>query len=86
MNGVTGIKSVTIATPDPARYARLFDGLPVAYAGANAPAIAAIRLRVNDRKAVADQLRKGGFSFVALKGDVLAVGADQAHGVLLVFD
>ena len=86
VNGVTGIKSVTIATPDPARYARLFDGLPVAYAGANAPAIAAIRLRVNDRKAVADQLRKGGFSFVALKGDVLAVGADQAHGVLLVFD
>lgn len=85
-NGVAGIKSVTIATPDPARYARLFDGLPVAYAGANAPAIAAIRLRVNDRKAVADQLRKGGFSFVALKGDVLAVGADQAHGVLLVFD
>lgn len=85
-NGVTGIKSVTIAAPDPARYARLFDGLPVAYAGANAPAIAAIRLRVNDRKAVADQLRKGGFSFVALKGDVLAVGADQAHGVLLVFD
>ncbi len=85
-NGVAGIKSVTIATPDPVRYARLFDGLPVAYAGASEPAVAAIRLHINDKNAAADKLKHGGFSFVALKGGALAVGANQAHGILLVFD
>ena len=31
-NGAEGINSITIATSDPTRYARLFDNLPVAYA------------------------------------------------------
>jgi len=85
-NGAGGIDSVTIATPDPARYARLFEGLPVTYAGANVPAVAAIRLRVKDKKTATEKLRHGGISFVALKGGALAVGADQTHGILLVFD
>jgi len=85
-NGADRINSVTIATSDPARYARLFVDLPVVYAGAEAPAIAAIRLRVQDKKAAAERLKHGGFSFVALKGGALAVGAEQAHGILLVFD
>jgi len=60
--------------------------LPVTYAGADASAVAAIRLRVKDKNAAAEKLEIGGFSFVALKGGALAVGADQAHGILLVFD
>ena len=85
-NGAAGIKSVTIATPDPARYARFFNGLPVAYAGAEAPSVAAIRIRVDDKNAAAESLKRGGFSPVALKGGTLAVSADQAHGILLVFE
>jgi len=84
-NGAEGISSVTVATSDPACYARLFDGLPVVYAGADVPAVAAIRLSVKDKKAAADSLEHGGFSFIRLKGGALAVGADQTHGVLLVF-
>ncbi|HLX79382.1 MAG TPA: VOC family protein [Burkholderiales bacterium] len=85
-NGVGGIGSVSVATPDPVRYARLFEGLPVGYAHAKASAVAAIRLRVGDKNAAADSLQRGGFSPIALKGGALAVGADQAHGILLVFE
>jgi catechol 2,3-dioxygenase-like lactoylglutathione lyase family enzyme len=85
-NGAAGIKAVSVTCTDPARYARLLDGLPVAYAGANSPAIAALRIRVNDKQAAADCLKRGGFSSVALKGGALAVSAEQAHGILLVFD
>jgi catechol 2,3-dioxygenase-like lactoylglutathione lyase family enzyme len=85
-NGAAGIKAVSVTCTDPARYARLLDGLPVAYAGANSPAIAALRIRVNDKQAAADCLKRGGFSFVALTGGALAVSAEQAHGILLVFD
>ena len=56
------------------------------YAHADAAAIAAIRLRVDNRKTAAESLKRGGFSPVVLKGGALAVGADQAHGILLVFD
>lgn len=84
-NGAAGIKSVTIATSDPARYARVLDGLPVAYSHADAPAIAAIRIRVDDKKAVADSLKRGGFSFVTLKDGALVVPAGEAHGVMLIF-
>jgi catechol 2,3-dioxygenase-like lactoylglutathione lyase family enzyme len=84
-NAVAGIKSLSIASADPARYARLLDGIPVKYARADAPSIAAIRLQVNDKKAAADSLQRGGFSFVALKDDTLVVPADEAHGVMLVF-
>jgi catechol 2,3-dioxygenase-like lactoylglutathione lyase family enzyme len=83
-NGAENISSVTIATSDPARYARLFDGLPVTYARAGASSVAAIRLAVKDKQAAADGLQRGGFSFVQLKGGALAVGADQTYGVLLV--
>lgn len=85
-NGAAGINSVTIATPDCARYARLLDGLSVTYAGASTSAIAAIRLRVDDKKAAADSLKRGGFSPIELKGGALAVGAGEAHGILLVFE
>ena len=85
-NSATEIGSMTIATPDPARYAGLFDGLPVTYARADAAAVAAIRIRVEDRQAAADSLKRGGFSPVALKGGALAVSAEQTHGILLVFD
>jgi catechol 2,3-dioxygenase-like lactoylglutathione lyase family enzyme len=85
-NGAEGIESVTIATSGPGRYALLLDDLPVAYSGADAPRVAAIRLRVKDKNAAAENLKRGGISFVALKGGALAVGAEQAHGILLVFD
>jgi len=84
-NGAAGINSVTIATPDSARYARLLDGLPVTFGHANAPAIATIRLRVNDRKAAAETLKRGGFSPAALDDGALAIRADQAHGIQLIF-
>lgn len=85
-NGAAGIQSVSIASTDPAPYARLLEGLPVTYAQAAAPSIAAIRIRVNDKKAAAGSLQQGGFKFVALKNGALAVGAEQTHGVLLVFE
>jgi hypothetical protein len=85
-NGAAGIRSVTIATADPARYGRLFDGMPVTYARADAPAVAAIRIRVGDKQAAADSLKNGGFPVVALKDGAFAVRAEQAHGILLVFD
>jgi len=84
-NGVRGISSLSIATPDAARYSRLFDGLPVAYAQAEGSAAAAIRLRVDDKRVAADILQRGGFSPIALNGGALAVGAGQTHGILLVF-
>jgi catechol 2,3-dioxygenase-like lactoylglutathione lyase family enzyme len=84
-NGVAGIKSVSILTSDPARYARLLEGVPVTYAGAATPSIAAVRLLVGDKQAVADSLKRGGFTFVALKDGALVVPAEQAHGVMLVF-
>jgi hypothetical protein len=58
----------------------------VAYANADASAVAAIRLRVEDKEAAADSLKRGGFSLVRLKGGALAVSADQTHGILLVFE
>lgn len=49
------------------------------------PLVAALFLRVADRARAAIALRKGGFSPVALKDGSFAVGADQAHGVALIF-
>jgi hypothetical protein len=49
------------------------------------PLVAALFLRVADRARAAAVLRKGGFAPVALKDGSFAVGADQAHGVALVF-
>jgi len=84
-NGAGAIESVSIASAEPARYARLLDGLPVKYAHADAPSIAAIRLHVEDKKSAADRLKRGGVSYVALKDGALVVAADEAHGVMLVF-
>ena len=85
-NSAAGIKSVTIGSPDPARYVPLLDGIPVKYVRADTPSIAAVRIRVDDKRAAADSLKRGGFSFVTLKDDALVVPADEAHGVMLVFD
>ncbi|MCC6211746.1 MAG: VOC family protein [Burkholderiales bacterium] len=49
------------------------------------PAVGALFLRVSDRERAAGALRKGGFSPVELKDGALALGADQAHGIALVF-
>jgi catechol 2,3-dioxygenase-like lactoylglutathione lyase family enzyme len=49
------------------------------------PMVAALFLRVADRGRAARALRDGGFAPVELKDGSLAVGADQAHGVALVF-
>jgi len=57
----------------------------VKYASANAPSIAAIRLHVDDKNTAADSLKRGGFSYVALKDGALVVADDEAHGVMLVF-
>jgi hypothetical protein len=84
-NGAAGIRSVSIATSEPARYGRLLEGLPVTYASASKPAIAAIRLRVGDKSAAVDSLKRGGFSVVTLKDGALVVPASEAHGVMLVF-
>lgn len=49
------------------------------------PMVAALFLRVTDRGRAARALRNGGFAPVELKDGSLAVGADHAHGVALVF-
>jgi len=49
------------------------------------PLVAALFLRVADRGRAAAVLARGGFAPVALKDGSFAVGADQAHGVALVF-
>ena len=84
-NGAEGIRSIAISASDPARYARILDGLPVTYAPAEAPAVAAIRVQVPDKQAAADALTRGGFSAVSLKDGALVVAAAEAHGVMLVF-
>ncbi len=49
------------------------------------PLVAALFIRVMDRSRAADALRKGGFAPVPMKDGSYAVGADQAHGITLVF-
>lgn len=49
------------------------------------PLVGALFLRVADRARAAAVLSKGGFAPVPLKDGSFAVGADQAHGVALVF-
>jgi catechol 2,3-dioxygenase-like lactoylglutathione lyase family enzyme len=90
--GATGIESVVVATSDPAAYGKLFDDVPVKFQPTDVtktkrggPAVGALRIRVEDKSRAADALKRGGFSFVALKDGALVVPADEAHGVLLVF-
>lgn len=49
------------------------------------PLVAALFIRVADRGRAAEALRRGGFEPTALADGSLAIGADQAHGVALVF-
>lgn len=49
------------------------------------PLVAALFIRVADRARAARALRRGGFSPLALADGSYALGADQAHGVTLVF-
>lgn len=49
------------------------------------PLVAALFIRVADRGRAAQALRRGGFEPVALADGSYAIGADQAHGVALVF-
>ena len=49
------------------------------------PVVAALYIRVADRGRAADALARGGLSPVALKDGSIAIGAEQAHGVALVF-
>ncbi len=51
-----------------------------------APALAALRLRVRDRGRADETLRRGGFAPQRLADGALAIGADQAHGVTLIFE
>ena len=49
------------------------------------PVVAALFIRVADRNRAADALARGGFAPVLLKDGSIAIGADVAHGVALVF-
>ncbi len=49
------------------------------------PLVGALFVRVADRPAAAAALRRGGYAPVSLPDGSYAVGADQAHGVALVF-
>jgi catechol 2,3-dioxygenase-like lactoylglutathione lyase family enzyme len=49
------------------------------------PLVAVLFVRVADRARAAEALARGGFAPRALKDGSFAVGADQAHGVALVF-
>ncbi len=83
--GAREIESVTLRAPDPARYAGLFDGLPVVFSQGTPPAVTTLRIRVEDRARAAAALRGGGLEPAVLADGALAIGADQAHGVALVF-
>jgi catechol 2,3-dioxygenase-like lactoylglutathione lyase family enzyme len=49
------------------------------------PVVAVLFIRVADRNRAADALARGGFAPLILKDGSIAVGADVAHGVALVF-
>ncbi|HVL56575.1 MAG TPA: VOC family protein [Burkholderiaceae bacterium] len=77
----TGTAPIAVATPH-----ALAQRLPrVALPEVAEAQVAAIYLRVFDRSACETALRNGGFSVVRLADGACAVGADQAHGVALVF-
>jgi len=61
-----------------------FGGLPLPQRAP--PMVAAVSLRVADRAGTAAALRRGGFSPFALPDGSIAIGADQAHGVALIFE
>jgi catechol 2,3-dioxygenase-like lactoylglutathione lyase family enzyme len=83
--GAREIESIAVDAADPARYAPLFEGLPVKFSKASVPAVTALRIRVEDRAGAAAALRRGGILPSVLADGALAVGAGDAHGVALIF-
>ena len=78
----TGTASIVFATRG--RIGRRLQG--VALPLRPRPFVAALFIHVEDRaRRAADALRRGGFSPVALKDGSYAIGADEAHGVAVVF-
>ena len=75
--------SAPIALGSRSRFRLRLDG--VALPDRPDPVLAALFIRVADRRRAADALGRGGFSPVTLKDGSLAIGADQAHGVAVVF-
>jgi hypothetical protein len=75
--------SAPIALSTRGKLGKRLDG--VALPSRPRPLVAALFVRVADRTHAAETLRKGGFAPVALKDGSYAVGADQAHGITLVF-
>jgi len=75
--------SVPVAICDATRFAaRLKD---VVLPARHSPLLAALFFRVADRGAAAAVLRRGGFRPLRLADGSMAVGADQANGVALIF-
>jgi catechol 2,3-dioxygenase-like lactoylglutathione lyase family enzyme len=83
--GALEIEWIAVHAPDPARYAPLFDGLPVKFSIGAAPAVTALRIRVEDRARASAALRDGGLVPSILADGALAISADQAHGVTVIF-
>ena len=98
--GAEAIAEVVVAAEDRSGYAPLLGGVPVSFDGLAAihrrfegialpttesPVVAALCIRVADRSRAAAALQRGGFKASRLKDGSIAVGADQAHGVALVF-
>ena len=75
--------SAPIAVGAPGGLRRRLQG--AALPGRPGPLVAALFLRVADRAAAAAALRRGGYAPAQLKDGSYALGADDAHGVALVF-
>ena len=98
--GATEIAGVAVVAEDESAYARVFGETPLLITSTAAikqrlkgvtlpmlppPVVAALFLRVADRSRAAAAMRRGGFSPAQLNDGSFAIGADQAHGVALVF-
>jgi catechol 2,3-dioxygenase-like lactoylglutathione lyase family enzyme len=75
--------SAPIAVCDEERLRRRLEG--IALPRRSRPVVAALFIRVSDRSRAAAALQKGGFSPRILADGSLALGANDAHGVALVF-
>ncbi len=77
----TGTASIAVASP--AKLARRLPG--IGFAARALPMIAALFVRVTDRTLAEERLRHGGFRPARMPDGSLALSAEQAHGVALVF-
>lgn len=75
--------SASIAIGSRAKMGHRLDGVELPVRAR--PLVAALFLRVADRARAAQALQRGGFTPAVLTDGSLAIGADQAHGVALVF-